>query len=192
MNKTLSKIGSYMVVVSVVLFAICMPISEFVSYFVCIFLSIGYLMMIAGYQYEAKEERKVAANIGLLFGCIYAVFIMMVYFAQLTAIKNDVLHEQALLILDYSKGGLFFSYDLFGYGMMALSTFFIGLSMESKEKWLKRLLMIHGIFFFSCLIMPIFDVFSHTTDKIWGIVALECWCIYFLPIGILSILHFKK
>ncbi len=42
--------------------------------------------------------------------------------------------------------GLLFSYDLLGYGMMALSTFFIGLTIKpknKKDKWLKYLMMIH-------------------------------------------------
>ena len=45
-----------------------------------------------------------------------------------------------------------FNYDLLGYGMMALSTFFIGLSVQADskaDKWMKALMMIHGIFFFN-------------------------------------------
>lgn len=58
---------------------------------------------------------------------IYAVMILLVYFAQTTAVRLGLLDEQAMKILDYSRGGLFFSYDLLGYGMMALSTFLWGL-----------------------------------------------------------------
>lgn len=36
-------------------------------------------------------------------------------------------------IIDYQKIGLFFSYDLLGYGFMALSTFFAGLTMKAKK-----------------------------------------------------------
>ena len=53
-----------------------------------------------------------------------------------------------LLSLGYIMmiAGLLFSYDLLGYGMMALSTFFIGLTIKpknKKDKWLKYLMMIH-------------------------------------------------
>ena len=58
---------------------------------------------------------------------IYAVMILLVYFAQTTAVRLGSLDEQAMKILDYSRGGLYFSYDLLGYGMMALSTFLWGL-----------------------------------------------------------------
>lgn len=199
MNKAIAKIGSIIVSVTVFLFAVFMFISQFGSFFVCMFLALGYLMMIAGYHNESSDDRKVAANVGLMFGCIYAVLILLVYFAQTTAVRTDSLNEQAIKILDYSRGGLLFSYDLLGYGMMALSTFFIGLTIQpknKKDKWIKYLMMIHGIFFFGCLIMPMTGVFSASmsegSDSIGGIIALEFWCAYFLPIGVLSIFHFKN
>lgn len=199
MNKTIAKIGSIIVALTIILFAIFMVTSKFGSYFVCIFLALGYLMMIAGYHNESSDDRKVAANVGLIFGCIYVVLILLVYFAQTTAVRTDSLNEQATRILDYSRGGLLFCYDLLGYGMMALSTFFIGFTIQpknKKDKWIKYLMMIHGMFFFGCLIMPMTGVFSASmsegSDSIGGIIALEFWCAYFLPIGILSIFHFKN
>ena len=70
--------------------------------------------------------------------------------------RLEGLNEQATQIIDYQKIGLFFSYDLLGYGFMALSTFFAGLTMKAKkpDKWLKCLLMIHGVFFIACLVIP--------------------------------------
>jgi hypothetical protein len=81
---------------------------------------------------------------------------------------------------------------------MALSTFFTGLSIKAKnkaDKWLKALMMIHGVFYFSCTFIPITGMFvsmSSDGDRIGGRLALVAWCVYFLPIGILSILHFRK
>lgn len=199
MNKIIAKTGSIIVTVAVILFAVFMVTFKFGSYFVCMFLALGYLMMIAGFHNESDADRRVAANVGLMFGCVYAAIILLVYFAQTTAVKNDALNEQAVQILDFSRGGLLFSYDLLGYGMMALSTFFIGLTVRpanKKDKWLKYLMIIHGIFFFGCLIMPMTGVFSASmsdeSDSIGGIIALEFWCAYFLPIGILSGLHFRE
>lgn len=199
MNKTIAKIGSIIVVITVALFAVFLFVSDFGSYIVCIFLALGYLLMIAGFHNESCEKRKVAANAGLLFGCIYVVLILLVYFAQTTAVRNDPLNEQAAMLLDYSKGGLLFSYDLLGYGMMALSTFFTGLTIRPenrRDKWLKYLMMIHGVFFFSCLFMPMTGIFRAAmldgSGKLGGTIALEFWCAYFLPIGVLSALHFKN
>ncbi len=119
------------------------------------------------------------------------------YFAQTTAVRLGGLNEQAMRILDFSRGGLFFSYDLLGYGMMALSTFFLGLTIQAKtraDKWLKYLMIIHGVFFFGCFIMPMTGVFSSMANgetSAAGVVALELWCAYFAPVGVLAALHFK-
>ena len=93
--------------------------------------------------------------------------------------------------------GLLFNLDLLGYGIMALSTFFIGLTINVKnktDKILKYLLLIHGVFFLGCFIMPMTGVFANTdgSNSMVGIIALEFWCLYFLPIGILSYIHFKN
>ena len=90
-----------------------------------------------------------------------------------------------------------FNLDLLGYAIMALSTFFIGLTIKvknKKDKALKYLLLIHGIFFISCLIMPMTGVFANSagSSSMGGVIALEVWYFYFLPIGILSYLHFKN
>lgn len=199
MNQRIPRIGAVIVAAAVVLFAICMIVNfPFGSYFVCMFLPIGYIMMAAGFQHESGEERRVSANVGMVFAAIYAALIFLVYFAQTTSVRLESLDEQAIKILDFQRGGLLFNYDLLGYGMMALSTFFSGLSMKAEsraDKWLKRLMILHGIFFISCFIMPMTGAFTSMTDGKNGsgsTIALLCWCAYFLPIGILSYRHFPK
>lgn len=199
MNQTIAKTGSMIISVTVFLFAICMLVSfEFGSYFVCMLLPIGYIMMTAGFCHESDEHHKVAANAGMIFAAVYAVLIFLVYFAQTTAVRLDSLNGQAMQILDYSRGGLLFSYDLLGYGMLALSTFFIGLTINAKTKedqWLKHLMIVHGVFFFGCFIMPMTGVFrsmSNGGTNIAGIIALEFWCVYFFPVGILAYRHFER
>lgn len=199
MNQRIPRIGAVIVTAAVVLFAICMIVNfPFGSYLVCMFLPIGYIMMAAGFQHECAEERRVSANVGMTFSAIYAALIFLVYFAQTTTVRLESLDEQAIKILDFQRGGLLFNYDLLGYGLMALSTFFIGLSMkvESRaDKGLKCLMMLHGVFFLSCFIMPMTGVFMSMADgegSSGSTIALLCWCAYFLPIGILSIRHFGK
>ena len=199
MNKMISKAGSLIVTVTVFLFAVFLIINfSMGSYFVCLILPIGFIMMTAGLHNECEDDRKVASNIGLILAAVYATFIMLVYFSQLTTVKNEQLNEQAANLLEFGKFGLIFNYDLLGYGVMALSTFFTGLSMQPNnktDKWLKALLMIHGLFFFSCTFMPITGMFAKMSsggDGIGGRLALVAWCVYFLPVGILSFLHFKN
>ena len=195
----ISKAGSAIVTVTVFLFAIFLLIDfSMGSYFVCLILPIGFIIMTAGLHNECESDHKVAANIGLILAAVYGTFIMLVYFTQLTTVNNEQLNEQAAKLLEFNKFGLIFNYDLLGYGLMALSTFFTGLSMKSKnktDKWLRAFLMIHGVFYFSCTFMPITGMFAKMSsggDGLGGRLALVAWCVYFLPVGILSFLHFRK
>lgn len=199
MNRMIPRIGSAIVTAAVFLFAICLIVDfPFGSYFVCMFLPIGYIMMAAGLRHESREDRRVAADTGMAFAVIYAVLIFLVYFAQTTSVRLGGLSEQAQSILDFQRGGLMFNYDLLGYGMMALSTFFMALSIQAESKadrWMKALMAIHGVFFFGCFIMPMTGMFASMSDgrtSIGGTVALVAWCAYFLPIGVLAYRHFGK
>ena len=199
MNRTIPQIGAAVVTITVFLFAICLIANlPFGSYLVCMFLSLGYIMLAVGFQYESCEERKVSANVGVAFAVIYVVMILLVYYAQTTSVRLGGLNEQAIRILDFQRGGLLFNYDLLGYGMMALSTFFIGLSIEpdSKvDKWLKYLMILHGVFFIGCFIMPMTGIFTSMENGEvgnGGTIALLGWCVYFLPVGILACKHFQK
>ena len=198
MNKRISRIGAAIVAATVFLFAVCMIVGFlFGSYLVCMLLPIGYIMMAAGFQQECPAERRVAANVGLILAAIYAVLILLVYFAQITSVRLDGLNEPALRILDYQRGGLMFNYDLLGYGMMALSTFFIGLSIRADcraDSWLKGLMLLHGIFFVGCFVMPMTGAFTAMADGATGnggTIVLLFWCAYFFPIGVLAYRHFR-
>lgn len=197
MNKKIARAGSLIVSITVAVFAVCMLIDfNFGSYFICMILPIGFIMMTTGFYNESESSKKVAAMNGVIFAAVYAVLIVIVYFAQITTVRLESLTEQAAQILDYKKGGLIFNYDLLGYGFMALSTFFTGLTIEAKlkaDKVLKWLMLMHGIFFLVCLIMPITGVLRQTADADagkGGVIALECWCAYFIPVGVLSYIHF--
>ena len=199
LNRTIPKAGSAIVTVTVFLFALFLIINYSMgSFFVCLLLPLGFIMMTAGLHNECEDDRKVAANIGMVLAGVYSVFIMLVYYTQLTTVNNEQLTEQAANLLTMGKCGLIFNFDLLGYGLMALSTFFTGLSMKPKDKadkWLRALMMIHGVFYFSCTFMPMTGMFVNKSsggDGLGGRLALVVWCVYFLPIGILSFLHFRK
>lgn len=198
MNRTVSMTGAATVAVTVFLFAVFILCDfTFGSYLVCMFLPVGYIMMAAGLRHESDKDRKTAADTGLVLAGVYAVLILLVYFAQTTTVLTEPLNDQASRILQYNRGGLLFNYDLLGYGMMALSTFFIGLSMKAENKtdhWLKRLLIIHGVFFPGCFIMPMTGMFTSMADGKsgnGGSIALLFWCLYFIPVGILAWKHFR-
>ena len=199
LNKMIPKAGSAIVTVTVFLFALFLIINYPSGYyFVCLILPLGFIMMTAGLHNECESGCKVAANIGMLLAAVYCVLVSVVYFTQLTTVNNEPLNEQAANLLAFGRFGLIFNYDLLGYGVMALSTFFTGLSMKAgnkADKWLKALMMIHGLFYFSCTFMPMTGMFSKMSsggDGLGGRLALVAWCVYFLPVGILSFLHFRE
>ncbi len=198
MNRTVSMAGAALVTVTVFLFAVFILLGfPFGYYFVCMFLPVGYLMMTAGLHHESGSDRKVAADTGLVLAGVYAVLVLLVYFAQTTTVRTEVLNDQASRILNFRRGGLIFNYDLLGYGMMALSTFFTGLSMKAETKadrWLRRLLIIHGAFFPGCFLMPMTGMFASMADGKGGnggYIALLLWCLFFLPVGALAFRHFR-
>ena len=131
----------------------------------------------------------------MAFAAVYAAIILLVYFTQLTTVRLNDLTQQAAALLDFQQCGLLFNYDLLGYAVMALATFFAGLTIKPQskpDKWLKYLLMIHGVFFISCLIVPMLGLFKAGSSPWIGVAVLEFWCLYFCPISILSFLHFLK
>ena len=198
MNRLIPRIGAAVVTVTVALFALFLILDlTFGSYLVCMFLPLGWIMMAAGFLHESPADRRVPAVVGLALSAVYTVLILLVYYAQTTSVRLEDLTAQAARALDYRQGGLMFNYDLLGYGMMALSTFFSGLSMVPacrRDRWLKALMLIHGVFFLSCFFMPMTGMFTGMAGSggKGGTIALVIWCAYFLPIGILGILHFGK
>lgn len=196
MNRKIGMYGSAINLLSVIGFAISMLLGfNEGSYFSSMFIAFSFVMMMCGYAFFSEKNCKLAGYIGMMFAAVYAAIILLVYFAQLTTVRLSELTEQAKKILDFQEMGLIFNYDLLGYALMALATFFAGLTVNANlktDKWLKYLLMLHGIFFVSCLIVPMLGLFKADGPKWIGVVVLEIWCLYFCPISVLSFLHFSK
>lgn len=180
--------------------AICFALSmlfgfDYGSYFSSMFISLSFVPMMCGYAYFAEKGTKLAGYVSVAFSAIYTTIILLVYFAQLTTVRLNELTQQAAVLLDFQKCGLLFNYDLLGYAVMSLATFFAGLTVTSRmkaDRWLKYLLMIHGGFFISCMIAPMLGGFRADSPTWIGIAVLGFWRFYFCPISILSYLHFSN
>jgi hypothetical protein len=169
----------------------------FGSYLTSVFIAWSLVAMLCTFAYYGDSNRCAAGFCAVAFGTMYAICSTFVYFTQITTVRMDNLTEQASKLLDFQNFGLFFNYDMLGYCLMAVSTFFAGLTIDPKTKtdrYLKWLLLIHGVFAITCFILPVLGLFS--TDMSggeWiGTAILVFWCIYFAPISILSFLHFKN
>ncbi len=153
--------------------------------------------MTALYSVNEDKEKTACGMAGIAFAVVYAVLIFIVYYAECTTIRmNSGLSEETLSIISYGHlGSLFFNYDLLGYAFMALSTFLLGTMMKvdnKRDKCLKTMLIVHGVFFVSCLFIPMLPVFTAGTSNLVGTVLLEVWCAYFFPICILGYKYFSK
>lgn len=196
MNKKIGIIGAIINCCSVVGFAISMLCRfNFGSYLFSLFIAFSLVAVISCFAYGAEKKRKVAGIVSVVFSAVYVAIISLVYFAQLTTVRLDNLTQQANSIINFQSFGLFFYYDLLGYALMSLSVFFAGLTVNVKtkaDKALKWLMLIHGVFFISCLIAPMLGIFSTDSPDFVGIIVLEFWCVYFAPISVLSAIYFTK
>lgn len=198
MDTKIGKIGSAVVILGVVGFAVCMltgPIT--LCYGSSIAIAFGMMLMNSAFYRFSRPDAKAAAMCAVAFGAIYAFCNIMVYFVQLSTVRNTVLTGIAAQLLDYRTFGMMFDLDLLGYCLMAISTFFAGLTIRVRDKGdqaLKILLLVHGVFAPMCFIMPILGLFSSNMQGAdWiGTAILEFWCAYFLPIGILSYRYFSR
>lgn len=195
MNRKIAVAATTFNAVCVAAFALSMLLgSNFFSYFSSFFIALSYVAMAAGYCLCAPAQRRLAGLCALGFACMYAAVNAVVYFTQMTAVRGGELPAQALEVLDFQNYGLFFSLDLLGYALMALSTLFAGMAVTRDARALRVMLMAHGAFFVPCVAMPILGVFSAQaagSDRS-GVVALLFWCAYFIPVGVLSGRYFSR
>lgn len=201
MNRKIGFISSVVMSCAVAVFLICLIVALFapnaftenLSYGICAILSWGYVAAACAYSCYAKKAASAAAKIGVSIGVIYSTIISVVYFTQITTVLHKSADEKILEALDFTAAGSWmFNMDLLGYGLLAVSTFFVGLTLKPEnkaDKALKILLMLHGAFGV-CMFAPVLPL-PATNQGAGGTIALIGWCLFFLPICILSAVHFK-
>ena len=153
-----------------------------------------FVLMMCCFLQFAAPERRTAGYAAAAFSAVYAAIILVVYFTQLTTVRLAGLTEKVRELLDFQQMGLFFSLDLLGYALMSLATFFAGLTVcprSRTDRWLRALLLIHGVFFISCLLMPMLGVFRADSPAWIGTAVLEFWCAYFCPVAALALHYFR-
>ena len=197
-NNTLGFYSAISVGLTIFIFAISILLANvWVSYFICMILAWSFVLMTCSFYSKTTSDRSSVSLGGVAFAIIYATIISVVYFTQISTVANNTASESALRVLSYSNiGSLFFNLELFSYGMMSLSTFFIGIAMipnNKTDKWLKALLVIHGIFLV-CIALPILNVFkdSSSSSTIIGSLISLFWCAYFIPVAILAAIYFHR
>lgn len=198
MNKKIGICAAVVNLLSVIGFLISMLVSSsYGSYLASIGIAFSFVTMISAFACYGEEASKAAGITAIAFGGMYALCNSIVYFIQLTSVQSGKLTGQAAVLLDYTQMDMMFNLDMLGYCFMSVSTFFAGLTIQARnlaEKWLKWLLIIHGVFAVTCFIVPLLGLFDTATSgsDAAGIFILVFWCIYFTPISALSIRFFSK
>lgn len=200
MNITTGKIGSIVTGIAVLTFAISMIFVEgvFASCLSSMFIAIGFIpFMCAIFAINKRSDNKAVGYTGVAFAAIYAVIILLVYYAECTTVRmNTLLSNEALSIISYGyTGSLFFNYDLLGYAFLALTTFIMAFLVEpvcKADRVFRWMLWLHGVFFLPCLFVPMFPVFTDGTSGYIGTILLEIWCAYFIPICVLGYHYFNR
>lgn len=200
MNRRMGIISSCITAACTILFAISIVARHYpIQYAACLFLSWAYLLTACAFWGEAKTETKPLAFASVAVGVIYSVFTNLVYFSQLATVANGNQNDMFIQSITFTSGRWMFDLDLLGYGLLALSTFLLAFTIHAKnkpDKVMKVMLWIHGLFFVSCVFMPMLGVFkeSHEVTNSLGMgdIALFIWCCFFAPIMLLSALRFRR
>ena len=203
MNARFGKISALITAIGVLSFAISMILGFFTptiffSCFSSMIIAFGFLPLMASLASVNHDPQTRAIGMsGVAFGVVYVLLVFLVYYAQCTTVRmNASLGTESLSIISYSHiGSLFFNYDLLGYGMMALSTFLIGFTIRPIGKQalaLRMMLWLHGLFFLPCFILPMFPIFTPSSDSLMSVIMLECWCAFFLPLCWLCRRYFAR
>lgn len=195
-NRKIAMCSAAVNLAAVLLFAVSMLLGfDAGSYFSSMWIAFSFVPMLCAYAHFSERKYKLAGYVAAAFAAMYAAIVLLVYFAQLTTVRLTDLSGQAAALLDFQQFGLLFHYDLLGYAVMSLATFFAGWTVHVQrkaDKWLKYLLLVHGVFFLSCLIFPMLGLFRADSPAWIGVVVLEFWCAYFCPVSALSFLHFRR
>ena len=170
--------------------------TETLSYMICMVLSWCYVLLVCDLCADTLlPERKAFAYAGLAFSVMYAVFVNIVYFTQITVIRQNTISPEIIEDFRMIPGTLFFAYDMLGYAFMGLSSLFIAWIVRPKNKgdvWMKRLFAFHGIFFPLCVIMPMTWLFGSAGSSDAGSLLLIGWCAFFASIMILAARYVGK
>jgi hypothetical protein len=153
-----------------------------------LFLGSSFLLMILSIHYYAPLAKKIWSHAALVFAVIYAVFISMNYYVQLTLvvphmIKGETESIKYLLFTPFDS--FVYSVDILGYSFMSLSTLFAAFAFTSKgiAKTAKVFLIANGV------LIPFIGLQTYYHPFIW---PAALWAITFPGASISVYLFFRR
>jgi len=198
MNTAIGLIAASLLTGALALFAASMMLgAPPLSFASSLVISWAYVAFASAVAAEAPLDRQAAALAGIAFAAMYSGLNTVVYFVQLTTVAQASASAEIVQALSFNElGSLMFNLDLLGYGLMSISTLFVGLALQpanAGDRVLRLLLIVHAVFAPVCVLLPVLNVFGsmpRAGGNSFGILVLLSWCAYFAPIGVLSVRHF--
>jgi hypothetical protein len=170
------------------------PSTAMFSYLVCLLLAPSFVVMMAGIHYQAPAEKRIWSHLGLTFAEIYAVLIVIVYYVQLTAVRNG--SAEALRPFTYAPGTVWFALDMLGYVFMCLATWFAAPVFNGADRlsrWIRGFFILHGILAISTFLVPVFMKENPGAPAgNGGVYALLAWCVIYVPLALLVARYFGR
>ncbi|MHA2202923.1 MAG: hypothetical protein ACW991_04480 [Candidatus Hodarchaeales archaeon] len=106
------------------------------------------LTTVVVYRYASNKD-KFWSIASIAFGCMYAVFVSIVYFVVLTVyIPHQMAGTTAeIQVLIYERDSFLYAINVLGYGYMSVSTLFLApiFSGEGLERYTRIFLFVNGI-----------------------------------------------
>ena len=197
------KISSLIAGVCTVLFGLLIILDFAVKtilfqFIVCFLLAVSYVVAANSLCSLAGLKAKLWGRLAASFAIMYAVYICLVYYSQLTVIRLGLVPRDALPLIEFKPGTWLFAVDMLGYTFLALSTLaasflFNGKGLEGK---IKAFLIVHGALAIPVSLFPALPLFDTAqavqSASIGGAFALLAWCVVFAPICFLLVRYFSS
>lgn len=204
-DEAATRIGKYSSMtagVCTALFGVFLALGFFVEtimlqFAVCLLLAISYVVAANCLCSVANSEVRIWGRIAVSFAVIYAVYICLVYYSQLTVINLGLVPADSLKLIRFVPGNWLFAVDMLGYTFLALSTLAASFLINKKglERKIKVFLIIHGALAIPTFIFPMLPLFNTSESvenaSLGGIFALLAWCVVFAPICFMLVKYFS-
>lgn len=130
-------------------------------------LGLSYVVLMVSLHYCTEASRRIWSHLALVFASIYATLTGIVYYVQLAFVMprlSRVEEEQIQLLVFEPFNSWLYAVDVYGYGLMCLSTLFAAGIFRTAgiEGWIRLMLLANG-----CLI-PFLTLQMFYPPLIWG------------------------
>ena len=195
-SKNLGIFSSLIAALLTAIFGFFVVLDVKLIYFTSVlFLSISVVIMIISMKAFIPQEKEVFINCAVAFAIMYALFVSMVYYTQISVVLKGILSNELLKIVSDSPGTVFFYIDMFGYCFLCLATLFMAFAINPRDILFRIILLIHSALFIPTFLLPFLPITfssSETSGNANGNLVLIGWCVIFVPVCLLLTRYFFK